>query len=79
MGQKTVFKCTIEAHLQRDYGFLGSIPPNTVSAAFVQSCIDWTTKLLAQIHEEHESLIVASDPDGSRSEGSEGALLESST
>ena len=49
--------------------------PDTISANFVQSCVNNTTKFLTGINEAYGLPNLASDPIGSRPEGSEGALL----
>ena len=64
--------CTIEAHLLRDQKFHLTVPPEAVSAIFVQSCIEKTIEHLARIEEGLELPKVASE---SRLEGPEGALL----
>ena len=59
----------------RNKDFLDTLHPDTISATFVQSCVDNTTKLLTRINEAYGLLDLASDPIGSCPEGSEGALL----
>jgi hypothetical protein len=78
LGSKLVVKHTIEVHFQQDQDFLDTLHPNTISAKFVQSRIDQTTKLLIRINEGHGLPDMASDPDGSYPEGSEGVLFKSS-
>ena len=75
LGSKLVVKCTIEVHFHRDQDFLDTLHPDTISANFVQSCVDNTTKLLTGINEAYGLPNLASDPIGSCPEGSEGALL----
>jgi hypothetical protein len=75
LGSKLVVKRTLEVHFRRDQDFLDTLHPDTISATFVRSCVDNTTKLLTRINEAYGLPDLASDPIGSRPEGSEGALL----
>ena len=77
-GSKFRTRRTIENHLQQDLEALQTrklSSSNMQLLSFMQSRIDLTVKLLASIHGGPKKLETVSDPDGSRSEGVEGASL----